>query len=268
MQNIEVENNCNDASPTEQNNNLKLQQKFNNVFLVCPECSWPIEIISLKKDNKILEFRCIKHNHKIKEISLINYFLITEKNKRNKKAYITEFKGECNVHKNNYYSCYCFDCNQHLCDECFKGGNHMGHRKNIDKEYIPDEKELNTINDIIKNNKNKLKDLIEEKEKKSKELNEKLKKVKEEIKNLLNDKINLNKEKNKERLENNIKEYIVEIREIKKKYEEEIKEAKIKYIKKNNKIINDLKAKNKKIEIKYNSRIKNLEILFEKKSIY
>ena len=155
MQNIEVENNCNDASPTEQNDNLKLQQKLNNAFLICPECSWPIEIISIKEDNNKLEFRCIKHNHKIKEISLINYFLITENTKRNKEAYLTEFQEECNVHKNNYYSSYCFDCNQHLCDECSKSGNHIGHRKTIKIEYEPDEKELNAINDIIRNNINK-----------------------------------------------------------------------------------------------------------------
>ena len=59
MQNIEDENNCNDAPPTEQNDNLKLQQKLNNAFLICPACSWPIEIISIKEDNNKLEFRCI-----------------------------------------------------------------------------------------------------------------------------------------------------------------------------------------------------------------
>ena len=64
MQNFEIENNCNDASPIEQNNNLKLPQKLNNACLICPECSWPIIIISIKEDNNKLEFRCIKNNHK------------------------------------------------------------------------------------------------------------------------------------------------------------------------------------------------------------
>ena len=253
----ETENNSNEAPPIEPNNN------YNKYFLICPVCSWPLEIISIDKENNELEFRCIKYNHINTKISLTKYFLITASNKMSIKFYQSEFQDKCKYHKNKYNECFCVSCNQHLCDECSNGGNHWSHIKIIKNEFTPDKRGLNAINDIIKNNKKKLKYLNEAKEKKVKELNKKLEKTESEIKKRLNNKINLNKEKNIENLENNKKEFIAKITEIKKKYEEEIKEAKYNYIKINNEINNELIFKNKQLEIKYNLIIKRKKILCE-----
>ena len=253
----EAENNSNEAPPIEPNNN------YNKYFLICPVCSWPLEIISIDKENNELEFRCMKYNHINTKISLTKYFLITASNKMSIKFYQSEFQDKCKYHKNKDYECFCVSCNQHLCDECSNGGNHWSHIKIIKNEFTPDKRGLNAINDIIKNNKKKLKYLNEAKEKKVKELNKKLEKTESEIKQRLNNKINLNKEKNIENLENNKKEFIAKITEIKKKYEEEIKVAKYNYIKKNNEINNELIFKNKQLEIKYNLIIKRKKILCE-----
>ena len=158
----EAENNSNEAPPIEPNNNSYKD------FLICPVCSWPLEIISIDKENNELEFRCMKYNHINTKIALTKYFLITASNKMSIKFYQSECQDKCKFHKNKYNECFCVNCNQHLCDECSNGGNHLGHIKIIKNEFTPDKRGLNAINDIIKNNKKKLNKLNKEKEKKLK----------------------------------------------------------------------------------------------------
>ena len=43
---------------------------------------------------------------------------------------IDVIKDKCKIHKNNNYTCFCFDCKSHLCNECLKTRIHINHRKN------------------------------------------------------------------------------------------------------------------------------------------
>ena len=44
-------------------------------------------------------------------------------------------------HNKNKYECFCFDCNNHLCKECLKSKNHIGHNKTNIIEIQPNKKE-------------------------------------------------------------------------------------------------------------------------------
>ena len=262
-ENLILENNSADAPPIDQDNKPIIPPKLNNEFLICPECSSALEIISIDEENNMLEFRCTKYNHRYNKISIIRYLFIIKRNK--KPSNLTHFNDKCEFHKNNNYSCFCFDCNRNICNECLKSGDHMDHRKNILIEIQPDEQHLKVINEIIQNNKNKLDNLVKEKELKTKELNEELSNEKLKEQNLLNNKIKYNKKRNDAELDKNNKEYIAEIKEIKKKYEEEIKKAKIKYMGKNNKINNKFKSKNDEAKIKCDLQIERLKALYNNK---
>ena len=104
----------NDAPPSDPKNCL-----YN-----CSECSSNIEIISLDENN--IEFICNnKHNIKIEIKEYLN------KMKQYNKIKLNDDK--CDVHKKEYLS-YCFDCNNHLCKDCLKSGEHKYHYKiNIKK---------------------------------------------------------------------------------------------------------------------------------------
>ena len=245
------ENDSNDAPPPKQKDLLK---KIENNLLICPECSSEIEIILINEDTNMIEFKCIKNNHK-KTLSIIQY--LNEKNENN----LNPFKDQCTIHKNNNYISYCFECNCHLCKNCLKIGNHLIHKKSNIIEIQPIDKELKIISEVIKDKKINLEKLYKEKERKTNELNNELSKRKNIENNLLNDTIKKFNIKNYVELEQNSKKFISDIKEIKKKYENEIKELKAKYQLMINKINNIYKLKNKKEEIKYNLRIEKLNIL-------
>ena len=254
-----TENNSNDATPPKQKELLK---KIENNLLICPECSSEIEIILINEETNMIEFKCIKNNHK-KCLSIIQY--LKEINNINKKDNLNSFKDQCTIHKNNNYISYCFECNTHLCNECLKIGTHLIHKKSNIIEIQPIEKELKIISEVIKDKKINLEKLYKEKERKTIELNNELSKRKNIENNLLNDTIKKFNIKNNVELEQNSKKFISDIKEIKKKYENEIKELKAKYQLMINKINNIYKLKNKKEEIKYNLRIEKLNILYKNK---
>ena len=118
------EKDSNDAPPPE-----KSKIKLLNELLLCPECYSLIEILNLDEKNHILEFKCAKNNHNSNKILISKYLEIIQQNIKLKN--INEFKDQCEIHKNNYFTNYCFDCKNHLCNECLKSGTHINHKKII-----------------------------------------------------------------------------------------------------------------------------------------
>ena len=234
----------------------------NKDFLICPECSSPIEIVSLDESTNTLEFECTKYSHKTNIISLIQYLNNIKLVKLNN---LSEFKDKCEIHKNNDYKIYCFDCKRHLCKRCLKSGEHLNHTKN-DIEEIEPEQELEIISAIIKERKTELEKLTIDKNIKTKKLTEELKIQKNHENDLLNDSVNLFKNQRNKEIEIKTKEYISDINEIKKKYEKEITERKMEYKKTKNEIKYLYKLKNEKELIKYNLRIEKLNMIYKKKS--
>ena len=157
-----------DAPPPKQKELLK---KVENNLLICPECSSEIEIILINEETNMIEFKCIKNNHK-KNLSIIQY-LNEIKNIKNENN-LNIFKDQCAMHKSNNYISYCFECNCHLCNECLKIGTHLIHKKSNIIEIQPIEKELKIISEVIKNKKINLEKLYKQKERKTKELNNEL----------------------------------------------------------------------------------------------
>ena len=157
--------------------------QLNEIYYNCIECSSPIEIISIK-DNYI-EYKCINNNHERK--MLIKEYIEKMKKYNNK----NNNNDECNIH-NNKYECYCIECNKHLCNECLKLREHIGHNKINIIEIKPNEKEINIMKNIIKYYDNKINELEIEKYNIIKDIDIK----KNEYKNKLNEK-NENKNKRK-----------------------------------------------------------------------
>ena len=127
------------------------EQKDNNIYYNCTKCSSMIEIIEINKE--IIKFKCINNKHE--EIMEINKYLEEMKKYNNIKIN----NDKCNIHNNNKYISYCFDCNNNLCNECLKNREHINHYKNNIIEINPTEEELNIIKNMINNNKNKIKNL-------------------------------------------------------------------------------------------------------------
>lgn len=252
------EKDSNDAPPPETS-----KIELLNELLLCPECYSLIEILNLDEENHILEFKCTKNNHNSNKILISKYLEIIQQNIKLKN--INEFKDQCEIHKNNYFTNYCFDCKNHLCNECLKSGTHINHKKNNIIEIKPIDKELKIVEKVISDYKFELKKLHEEKKIKERELNEELKHSKIKENNLLKKEIKLYNYNNKIETQQIAKQYLSEIKEIKKKYEEEIKKVKIKYEKYKNKINNKYKIKKEKQKIKYDLTIEKLNINYKNK---
>ena len=107
-------------------------------------------------------------------------------------------KDICEIHKNNIYTCYCFDCNLHLCKECLKNRTHLKHYKNCIDEVQPVKEELDLIDEIIKDYETKIANLNTEKTEKIKELENLLNDNIIKENNILKEKIKMNKEKENE----------------------------------------------------------------------
>ena len=131
-------------------------------FYECSEkqCSSPIEIIFLDKEN--IEFRCFnkKSNHEIK-MKIEEYIDVM------KRHFNSDNKGIC-LYKNHYKKnkSYCLDCNKHLCKICLESREHISHHKIDIKEVLPTKEEIELIDNIIKDIQDKkeynnLKDLYE-----------------------------------------------------------------------------------------------------------
>ena len=245
------ENDSNEAPPSVANSAKELP---NDYFTICPECSSSIEILSIKEEKNIIEFRCLK-NQKYHILPIKDYL---QKLKEKKDKNIKELKDKCEKHYDQNYVCYCFDCNCHLCELCLKTRTHIHHKKSNIIEIKPNEKELNIVDKVIEDYEIKLKNLKKDKENKTKELKNALNKEKTQEENILNKKIKLNKNKEQKELELNNSKYISDIEEIKRRFEEEIKSRKNKYEEENNNIYNKYKLKNEKEKVKYNLKIEKL----------
>ena len=177
-------NNTSDVPPpTPLINDIEL----NNICYNCTECSSLIEILSLNEDNNTIEFRCLgtNNNHDKKIISIKDYL---EKMKNHIDINIS--RDKCEIHKNNnIYISYCFDCKHHLCKECLKNRTHIKHSKNNIIEIQPIKEELDIIEEIIKNYKNKIDNLKKEKKMKMEKLENNLNKCIKEEKKLLEENI-------------------------------------------------------------------------------
>ena len=226
----------------------------NNIYYNCTECASLIEILSINEDRNIIEFQCLNKDniHEKKTMTIKNY--IEKMQKYNNKKINDDI---CEIHRNKY-TCYCFNCKCHLCQNCLKKRTHIFHKKNYIEEIKPIDEELDIILVMIEDYQKRIEQLSLEKFNKINELNDLLQnnKRKENIKRDMKIKKIDNNLKNELNLNNN--EFLNNIIEIKKKYEEEIKNIKSKYKIKNNKIKNKYKVIKKKEHIIYNFQIDKL----------
>ena len=227
----------------------------NEIFYNCSECSSLIEILSINENNNTIEFNCLNKNfnHNKKITMPIKEYLEKMKKYNNNKLN----KDECEIHNIKYVS-YCFDCNCHLCKECLKTRNHLNHIKNNIIEIEPMKEELNIINEVILDYKNKIDNLS----------NEKIRKI-NELKNILNDNKKLEEEKNKGIIEKNekkkIKElklnndkYLDDINKIIKNCKEKLKSKKVQYLIEKRIIMNKFKLINEKENTIHEQKINEL----------
>ena len=166
----------------------------------CPECSSLIEIKSINEKDNILEYKCLNCNKN--QTKKINIKTFLEKMK--KKAGNKINHDSCQIHNNNKFISYCFDCNCHLCIECLKLREHLYHNKNNIIEIQPIQEELNIIEDIISYYKNKIDSLEEEKSNKIKNVND----------SFIKDK-NKNEKDHKEKVKKNSKDKNEELKKVK-----------------------------------------------------
>ena len=192
---------------------------------------------------------------------------------------------KCLIHPMELNKEYCWTCKTHICIECLKSREHLGHRKNTIDELIPSEEEINKVNKDINNLKNKKIGFEQDKVKNEKNLENEL----ERKQNKINKKYNLKVENTEKKYKKEImdidnklkkeiylllKNFLNEIKKLKDKYNNYKKkiEDKIKVIKKNleknkrNKIYDiEKENKNKKTQILdyFNKNIENLSNLIK-----
>ena len=180
----------------------------------CAECSSLIEILSIDLEKNNIEFNCLNNNNDThrKKMQLKEYL---EKMKKYNNKNIN--KDKCQIHKNNIYSCYCFDCNLHLCKECLKNRAHLRHYKNCIDEIQPVKEELDLIDEIIKDYEIKIENLGVKKVEKIKELENSLNDSITKENNILDEKIKMDKEEENKELDIIKQKYLSDISEMKKK---------------------------------------------------
>ena len=181
----------------------------NKIFFNCSECSSAIQIISL--DKNIIEFKC-NNNHNIR-MKIKDYL-----NKMKKYNDIQINNEICNIHKEAYFS-YCFECKVHLCIECLKLGEHSYHRKTNIIEIMPNNYLLDKIREMIKQNKEKIKELNITKNNTENEIYLILNNNKNKIKDILEKKRKKNNEEETKELSANFDNYKLDIERLKKDYE-------------------------------------------------
>ena len=235
--------------PTKQNLFTEIDK---DGFTVCPQCLSAIEILNIKEENNIIEFRCIRED-KVHVMTIKEYL----KDLKNKNT--DEIKDECQIHKNKIYICYCFDCKSHLCNECLKTRMHIHHRKSNIIEIKPREEEIDIIDEVIRDYDKKLEEVKREQVNKNKEMKENFNKEKRRENKKLEKENKINEIKEKEELkENNIK-YMKDIEEIRNRYENEIKLRKIKYEEENINIRNKYNLINEKEKMKTKIKIEKID---------
>ena len=210
MNGLNINNSTDVPPPTPFINELEL----NNIYYNCTECSSLIEILSINEENNMIEFKCLnkEQSHKEKIMPIKEYL---EKMKNHRKVN----KDICDIHKNNIYVSYCFDCKRHLCKECLMARTHINHIKNNIVEIQPIKEELNIIEEIIKNYKIQIESLIMKKKVKTKELENSFNKIKKEERKVIDEKIKNNKICQENELKLSEEKYVADVEEIKKKYQ-------------------------------------------------
>ena len=172
-------------------------------------------------------------------------------------------KDICEIHKNNIYTCYCFDCNLHLCKECLKNRTHLKHYKNCIDEVQPVKEELDLIDEIIKDYETKIANLNTEKTEKIKELENLLNDNIIKENNILKEKIKMNKEKENEELALINEKYLLDISEIKKKFDKEMELRKKKLESENSEINNKYSLLNKDENNQHQLNVEKLKNNYE-----
>ena len=118
-------------------------EELSNIYYNCTKCPSLIEIISINEKNNIMEFKCINKNNVHDKgnitIPIKDYLGLMSKYKNE------NFKDLCELHKNNNYVCYCYECERQLCNACLKTKIHKSHKKIIFSELQPDDEELKIV---------------------------------------------------------------------------------------------------------------------------
>ena len=182
--------------------------QLKEIYYKCTECPSSIEILTMNEAECTIEFKCVNNNHKEK-ISIKDYI-----EKMQNFNYKNINNDECVIkdHNKNKYECYCLDCNKHLCKECLKSRNHIGHNKTNIIEIQPNQRELNIFENIIKSYEDKISNLVKDKFNKTKEMENKLKESENKL-----------KEKNEFQSKENKNIYEKELSDLKDKYKRTIK---------------------------------------------
>ena len=197
----------------------------NNDYYNCSECSSLIEILSINEENNTIEFNCLnKNKNHSKRIMPIDEYLDSMNKFNNNNINLN--KDYCEIHKNNKYICYCFNCQKHLCNECLKTRDHIEHFKNYIIEIQPIKEELDIIQEVMNDYKVRIEKLKNEKSLKLQKLNDNLNdnKIKENKK--IEEKIQKNEKNKINELKLNNDKYLGDINKIKIKYFEELKKRK------------------------------------------
>ena len=229
----------------------------------CPECSSLIEINNINEKNNTIEFKCLNKNNIL--LLSIDDYLEKMKNKCN----FETNNDICKNHNSKYIS-YCFDCNNHVCEECLKTRDHIHHNKNYIIEIQPTNGECLIYSKIIEYYNNEINKLQDENKTKLMELKNNLNYNSNRLFQLKEKNLKLNGINKQKELKRNEKQYINDLNQIIKKYEEEIIKRKNKYYLNKNVIINKYKLREIKqyliyknaifkINKKYNDDLNNME---------
>ena len=250
--NNNLDNNLCNQGNTPGNDNIILNEKYYN----CSECRSLIEILSFS-DN-IIEFKCIKENHKVK--MPINEYLAKMKKFNN----IHTNSDVCKIHEKKYIV-FCFNCNYHLCQDCLKSRNHINHNKNNIIEIQPVKEEINKIETMIEDYQKKIYTLEIEKINMFYKFEEKYENDKKIVEKINQIKIKKNSDEKNKELTLNKELYLNDIKKIKLEYENKLKNRKYEYIKKNNEINNKYKFMKLNMNILYDNEFIKLE---KEKQVY
>ena len=104
------------------------------IYYNCTECSSLIEILSVNEKNNTIKFRCLRENNNPEKLVPIKEYL-----KEKEKFKINKIDEKCEKHKIKYIF-YCFNCKNHLCENCLKSKKHIKHKKVIFSKYSLEKK--------------------------------------------------------------------------------------------------------------------------------
>ena len=198
MKNINENKNDNNNTliESEKTEKIQIEKKKNEIpileLLKCPICK-KICLMNINKEKLLFSFECTnkhKNNNKFKkcrtnanesfysfpsdlsELNLSKEFNIIPKKINNKdnntskitnvtvqKLYITEKDFLCQLHPNEQFNSYCFECKKNLCDKCKE--DHLNHNQVKLNSIKPNDKEVMLCKKNIKKNELILLNLIE-----------------------------------------------------------------------------------------------------------